>query len=344
MDVKITTQTPIWTGGVYGRVERLYETGILGSLRWWYELFIRGLGGWVVDPTSNDRCILDFEKYKKLRGSDERTRLRQAGLCDASQVFGATGWKRLFRLTIEDYTERNTSSPKKIIIADRNNPENNRKSIWQFSDHPRSGNFTFRLQSLANWFPSEVIGGLIQFMSDWTAIGAKGQMGFGVIEPTNGPMDTRPLYNWLVHIADNHPYPTTPSMQNIFLARIQLKDVTEEETFNLKYDLRRLFKHDKELRHFVMGTIKGNRMASKIKMSRPYGKGLMRVWGWIPTEAKEYKNGWNREAVVQSIFDHLRTNYTLDVWREMCSSRDTVIAENSDPKAFLKSLLGLKEK
>ena len=31
---KLTTLTPLWTGGVSGRCDRLHETGIIGSLRW----------------------------------------------------------------------------------------------------------------------------------------------------------------------------------------------------------------------------------------------------------------------------------------------------------------------
>ncbi|HHF52316.1 MAG TPA: type III-B CRISPR module RAMP protein Cmr1, partial [Candidatus Aminicenantes bacterium] len=40
--MKIKTLTPIWTGGVGGRCDRLHETGIIGSLRWWYEAIVRG--------------------------------------------------------------------------------------------------------------------------------------------------------------------------------------------------------------------------------------------------------------------------------------------------------------
>lgn len=33
--IKIKTLTPIWTGGADGACDRVHETGILGSLRWW---------------------------------------------------------------------------------------------------------------------------------------------------------------------------------------------------------------------------------------------------------------------------------------------------------------------
>jgi CRISPR-associated protein Cmr1 len=43
--VKIKPLTPLWTGDAERKPGTLRETGIIGSLRWWYEALIRGLGG-----------------------------------------------------------------------------------------------------------------------------------------------------------------------------------------------------------------------------------------------------------------------------------------------------------
>lgn len=91
--IKINPLTPIWTGGVDGKCDRLHETGIIGSLRWWYEAIVRGLGGYACDPTSDDRCEpsgeeKDIEEIKK-------------NLCPACYIFGCTGWKRRFRLILK---------------------------------------------------------------------------------------------------------------------------------------------------------------------------------------------------------------------------------------------------
>jgi len=56
VEIKLKTLTPIWTGGADGKCDRLHETGIIGSLRWWYEVLVRGLGGYACDPTSDNRC------------------------------------------------------------------------------------------------------------------------------------------------------------------------------------------------------------------------------------------------------------------------------------------------
>jgi len=325
-----------------GEVDRIHETGILGSLRWWFEVFVRGLGGLVNNPTNDERSGFDREKFEKSNAINERARLRDAGLCDVSQVFGATGWRRRFRLTIAGRTQKDTSSLEQIS-ADRVNPRTNKNPTWWFPDHPRSGDLTIQAQSLAQDFPVEVISGLLQFLADWAAVGAKAQMGFGVVEPVGSRTDTRPLYNWLVSIAGDRQYPNLPNLQNIFLARIRLQDATDKSTFNLKCDLRQFFagQQNTRLRHFIMGAVKGGRMAAKVKMSRPYGGGLIRVWGWIPERAAVYNDSWNREKILNAIYEHLRTNYTMQIWREMNSPRDSVLPNNVKVKEFLRSLLGL---
>jgi len=211
MEVEIKTLAPLWTGGVEaGKVDRIHETGILGSLRWWYETIVRGLGGEVCDPTTPS-CTYDPDKPNN-------------GLCDACQVFGATGWRRRFRLAIMDHTQQDISSPKKISADSTINPMTNKKPTWWLPDHPRSGNLTIHIQSLAQDFPPEVIGGLVQFVADCAAIGAKTQMGFGVIESANGWSNTRPLYDWLVATAGSRQYPALPSLHNVFLARVSPKN------------------------------------------------------------------------------------------------------------------------
>lgn len=348
MELTIRTLTPIWTGGAEARqVDRIHEAGILGSLRWWMEALVRGLGGRACDPTK-PQCVLSgsrLEAYEQAikNGKASRQALTEAEICDACQIFGATGWRRRFRLDIQDGTtpDRSVSGKIEVTRSHEDNKGTTQTSTWFFRDKPRSGRLSLRIQSLAPDFQPEVMAELVQFLADWAAIGARAQMGFGVIEVMNGRLDSKPLYQWLITTAGNNPYPTEPSLQNIFLARVHIPGATEQNTFDLKYDLRRLFSHDRDVRHFIMGTVHGTRMAAKIKISRPYRDGLMRVWGWIPEKAAVYRNSWNRDRVVQAIHDYLRTNYTVDVWREMSSERDSVTPNQSDAKAFLLSLLRL---
>ncbi|MEW5828033.1 MAG: type III-B CRISPR module RAMP protein Cmr1, partial [Chloroflexota bacterium] len=81
MQITLKTLTPLWTGGVDGITDRLHEAGLIGSLRWWYEALVRGLGGYACDPTSQDRC------------PD-----KDGNHCVVCELFGCTGWARKFRL------------------------------------------------------------------------------------------------------------------------------------------------------------------------------------------------------------------------------------------------------
>jgi len=84
--------TDVWTGGVDQHCDSLHETGLLGSLRWWYEVVVRGLGGSACDPTDNSPC-------------------RDTDHCGACEVFGSTGWSRKIRLQVFGTSGGLISSP-----------------------------------------------------------------------------------------------------------------------------------------------------------------------------------------------------------------------------------------
>lgn len=101
--VEIKPLTPIWTGDANRKNTTLRETGIIGSLRWWYEALIRGLGGYACDPTKeSSRCTLDYKKFKKDKkeGKSTKEALDNQNICRACQLFGCTGWARKFRLEV----------------------------------------------------------------------------------------------------------------------------------------------------------------------------------------------------------------------------------------------------
>ena len=54
--------TPIWTGDAHQRGGRLMSTGLLGSIRWWFEVLVRELGGSACGPKKSkcegpDHCL-----------------------------------------------------------------------------------------------------------------------------------------------------------------------------------------------------------------------------------------------------------------------------------------------
>lgn len=103
LELRIRTLTPLWTGDIDRKCTKIKETGIIGSLRWWYEALVRGLGGYACDPTSEERCELKQDKFK---GSIKSGKTVQEALdeqiCPACQMFGSTGWRKKFRLEIDE--------------------------------------------------------------------------------------------------------------------------------------------------------------------------------------------------------------------------------------------------
>lgn len=82
--------TDIWTGDANTaqskEANRLIPTGLLGSVRWWFEVLVRGLGGSACDPSRPE-----------LRCPD-----RQGRRCVVCELFGCTGWARKFRFDVRD--------------------------------------------------------------------------------------------------------------------------------------------------------------------------------------------------------------------------------------------------
>jgi len=82
----LKARTPIWTGDADRNGERTVTTGLLGSLRWWFEVLVRGLGGSACDPAEPDgRCPDKNDKH-----------------CVVCELFGCTGWARKFRFDVLD--------------------------------------------------------------------------------------------------------------------------------------------------------------------------------------------------------------------------------------------------
>jgi len=88
---KLKALTDIWTGDAdtaqLKQANRLVPTGMLGSIRWWFEVLVRGLGGSPCDPSSKLKMCLNEQH------------------CVACELFGCTGWARKFRFDVRDTQE-----------------------------------------------------------------------------------------------------------------------------------------------------------------------------------------------------------------------------------------------
>lgn len=321
--IPATGLTPVWTGDADGRPRRILETGILGSLRWWMEALARGVGASIPDPVAT-HPIYDSAHPNRLDA--------------VSQVFGATGWRRRFRLLIEGGQPR--SIPSTITISETDPSGQSHTSHWYYGkakDQPRveipAGSVRFRILPAPSFDPF-VIAGLLQFIADWGALGAKGQLGLGVIELA-ARVDTTALKQWLgaLHTGRATVNTDCPSVDHMFFARVASPSLELEETFRIKYHLRRLFAGNTDLRHFLMGEVdRGRRMGAKIIVSHPYGDPPeIRISGWVPASGPA-----RGASVIPVIHGHLSPK--LNSWREFDSPLDTT-ARISHRLKFAESLL-----
>lgn len=94
--VTMQTVTPIWTGDVDRSSDRARETSLMGSIRWWTEVLIRGLGGYACDPVGEDRCIFDNGAYSRTGELEDGLR----DVCPACRLFGCSGWSSKLRFVV----------------------------------------------------------------------------------------------------------------------------------------------------------------------------------------------------------------------------------------------------
>lgn len=177
-EATVQVMTPIWTAGAAEKCDRLHETGIIGSLRWWYEAIVRGLGGNACDPTTEGHCSLS--------GKEKNDQERETKLCPACWLFGCGGWKRRFRLTANASSAEPFSLTSLFYRNERNEDVFNR---WWLNEVFKD-NVNDRLASgcltLTFLFPDKTgkealsqIQALLSVMAQCGSIGAKGQYGFG---------------------------------------------------------------------------------------------------------------------------------------------------------------------
>lgn len=187
----IKTLTPIWTGGIDRDSSEIRETGILGSLRWWYEGIIRGLGGYACDPTDKPPC--------KAGKNEEK-------ICAVCELFGCTGQSRKYRLNI-----KNINTIPLFFVSDPNVYLSNGNWLFRiFGGHDLGGakygkgfdtKFSFGVKTLWSRDPFEltfttlrdnegntidIISYLLAFIAKYGGIGAKTQNGFGQIAIIEG--------------------------------------------------------------------------------------------------------------------------------------------------------------
>jgi len=173
--IKIRTLTPLWTGDVDRKCSKIKETGIIGSLRWWYEALVRGFGGYACDPTSERRCELDQKRFKKaIREGKSIQEALDEQICPVCQLFGCTGWSRRFRLEVN-----RTQTRKLFFVTSLQTNQWWLKKIWENQDEVIYGNTCIKVT--APEIATKRLLAIIWLISKYGGVGAKTHMGFGQI-------------------------------------------------------------------------------------------------------------------------------------------------------------------
>lgn len=103
MDIKFRTLTPVFTGDQHQQGDKLHETGLLGSLRFWAAAAARGLGYAIA--TDNGSLLQTGDNKLAVDKLDPVTRL-----------FGCTGWKRTFNLMVTGSSSTSLPHPDRLNV------------------------------------------------------------------------------------------------------------------------------------------------------------------------------------------------------------------------------------
>ncbi len=306
LTIRLRTRTPLWTGGLDGSMDRIHETGLLGSLRWWYEAIVRGLGGWACDPTEGDRC------------PD-----RQGRYCDVCTVFGATGLQRAFRL--EGPVWWNKERSKKLVLKMRDHRG------WHLG-RGLLGEGTLQFVPLRlpkGWSRENLWKTLsltLYLIECWSGLGAHTQQGYGVLE-VDGllPSDLDGWEPWPQQrstLRSIQRLPDRPSLDGFFFAKVRftieshepkkwlhkcVHNISPTDELNwylqqsnasqqrsvlplapvVRYHLRHMVRSKWDgkyhLRHRLMGEL-GQKSLIHVSHAYPVkeNKWEFRIWGWMP--------------------------------------------------------------
>lgn len=209
MEIRLRTLTPLWTGGVDRACDRLRETGLIGSLRWWYEALVRGLGEDACDPTSDARCPKEDGEY-----------------CAACELFGSTGRARKFRLSIEEGETGARCGSDVLLPSGRVHQTgrgDSRAGGWFLLKGSYVGSIRGRLELLREvtdqeWIRLKVA---MQLINRYGAFAARVSSGYGVVSFESG---FSPVMLDQLQASPSSRGNDLPDLRDFFFARFQFDE------------------------------------------------------------------------------------------------------------------------
>lgn len=227
----LKTLTPIWTGDVNGECKEIKETGIIGSMRWWYEAIVRGMGGYACDP-ANISCKFDTKGYEKAlednKSSDDALKIGLKEVCPTCQLFGCTGWKRRFRVELGEINLEKLDFKNKFEYIN---------SKWWFEGTYKTNPKAFyspdilkmKLISEDKEVENKIFI-LLKLIEKLGTFGAKGQNGFGIVELISDSPPIKFKLNKEIKVyKENNPEKSNPNeyrnLRNIYEFVVRVKKI-----------------------------------------------------------------------------------------------------------------------
>ncbi len=358
--IQLTCLTPLWTGDIDSKSNVLQSTGFMGSLRWWTEAILRGMGKFACDPTEEWRCPQ----------KGESSRIEE--FCCSCLIFGATGLRRLFRIEFEGGNRLFTGGALNIR-------PNGRNRGWYLGSGI-VGNISSKIVTLDNVFDENLIILPLVIASKWGGFGAKTQLGYGVIKIENIPeIDIAKFENAIKKITDetrlstlkiklrNDANPGLPDIKEMFFAKVQFEVRNNnwwQEVDGIKKDTSKRYEGyindqrmirwiqsesvpvapaiknwhrfgngkklwyttnaDNNIERWLFGSLRDERISSKINISCAYRVNNniweIRIWGWIPKNNNP--EGFDRESFLNNLKQALTGSGSVTIpWSDLLGSQ-----------------------
>ena len=216
--ISLKIKTPLWTGDVDSKSDLLQSTGIIGSLRWWTEVILRGMDNFVCDPAGNDRCPKEKEDGNK----------KISLYCSACLIFGTTGMRRIFRLEINGGARIFDGGSINIRPDGRNRG-------WYLGSGLKE-RVDLHIISLNRDFDENLVLVPLTIVAKWGGVGAKTQHGYGILEIEGCPkIDFNDFRNAIEKITEKQKLSSLklrlrsgsnnglPNLKEMFFAKVQFE-------------------------------------------------------------------------------------------------------------------------
>lgn len=308
-DVTLLERTPVLTGDYNIKYSTLRASGLIGSLRWWYE--------WICHACGSSPCTF----------RNERISCKDDNICRACELFGCTGNSRKFILHVDSEESRCDSIELKYEYQ-----QNKRKIPYPIRD---SGKIHLRfLFSGENNKYAGIVSMLLRFIESYGSLGAKTAMGYGVFKILDSDLPEPVIPDWcktgkrLLYGADIILNTNRINFSdNLGLDKEAKRKEWMISSPAIRYNLRQILhgQQERNLRHGIFGIVGNNSSWSNGKASPSYGSksSLIKVSHLYKQDGKWHFRIWalideeyhiSAKSVLEILMDPVKLARSVEKW------------------------------